>query len=402
MLNRLALSALLCSMALPLCAQDVPQWQPPDGVFPILGWVNPPGDFTTQERYDEMAQAGFTLVHGCSETAAPLAAKAGMYIFMSLGTPDPTTPEGKARIDKMVARWRDDPACLGYSLRDEPNAGIFGLLAGITRYVEQQDAKAVCFVNLFPNYANERQLGTKTYQEHVELYLTQVRPRVLCFDHYPLVGASAVRGNYYENLEIIRAASLKHKVPFWAFALTCPHGSYRNPTEAEIRFQVFSDIVYGAKGIFYFTYWTPVSSHWDFHNAIIDVDGTRTEHYAQVKRINAQLAGMGPVLLKLTSDSVAHVGDVPSGAQAAPEDTATGSGFIIGRFSHQDGSRWLMVMNKDMASTRTLRVKLPAGAQLREWWWETRELLASTDSADGWFSVPVEAGNLRLFRIQAP
>jgi len=377
------------------------RWSPPPGVFPILGWVNPPGDFTTQERYDEMAEAGFTLVHHCSDKAAPFAKKAGMYTLASLGTPDPATDAGKATIEGVVGRWKDEPTCLGYSLRDEPGASAFPLLAGITREAEKLDPDGISFINLFPNYANEKQLGTKTYAEHVEKYLSEVKPRVLCFDHYPLVGKDAVRGNYYENLEIIRAAALRHDVPFWAFALTCPHGSYRNPTEAEVRFQVFSDIVYGAQGIFYFTYWTPRSSHWDFHNAIIDVDGTRTEHFEQVKRVNAKLKGWGPVLLKLSSKEVRHVGDVPAGARAYPTDRASGGDFIIGEFSHEDGSEWLILMNKDFRSTQFLTLTLPGVKALSEWW-ETGELLGPIESEDGAFEIPIAAGDARLFMIGEP
>ena len=38
---------------------DKNQWDPPE--FPISYWVGPPGDFTTLERYKEIAEAGFTI-----------------------------------------------------------------------------------------------------------------------------------------------------------------------------------------------------------------------------------------------------------------------------------------------------------------------------------------------------
>lgn len=392
---RFALLALPLVFALSACAD---RWTPPAGVFPILGWVNPPKSFESAERYQEMADAGFTIVHHCSATSGPLAKGAGMHFFMHLGVPDPAEEAGRKRIEEMVAKWKDDSHCVGYDLMDEPNAGRFPALAAVTRAVESLDPKAVCFINLFPNYANAEQLGAPTYAEHVEQYMTQVRPKVLCFDHYPLVGPTAVRGNYYENLEIIRAAALKHDTPFWAFALTCPHGPYRNPTEAEVRFQVFSDIVYGAQGIFYFTYWTPVDAHWGFHNAIIEVDGTRTEHYERVTRINAKLKAWGPTLLKLTSDEVRHTGNIPAGTRAYPADMATGGDFIVGEFTHADGSKWVMVMNRDFTSTRTLSLNLPGITALRELW-ETGELLGPITSPDSLFDLSVDAGDAALYRI---
>ena len=37
-----------------------------------------------------------------------------------------------------------------------------------------------------------------------------------------------------------------------------PHLSYRDPTEAELAWQVFHALAFGARGISYFTYWTPL------------------------------------------------------------------------------------------------------------------------------------------------
>ena len=142
MMRMTALSTLL---VMPCLLSAAPRWTPPEGVFPILGWVNPSGEFETQERYTELADAGFTIVHHCSEAAAGFAAKAGMYTLMSLGTPDSSTEEGRAQIDAVVDKWKDDPACLGYSLRDEPTADLFPLLAGITRRAEQKDPKGISF-----------------------------------------------------------------------------------------------------------------------------------------------------------------------------------------------------------------------------------------------------------------
>ena len=61
-----------------------------------------------------------------------------------------------------------------------------------------------------------------------------------------------------------------------------------------------SDLVYGAKGLCYFCYWTPGPSHWDWDRAIIRRDGVRTEHFEQVRRVNARVRAMRKVLLECT------------------------------------------------------------------------------------------------------
>lgn len=73
------------------------------------------------------------------------------------------------------------------------------------------------------DYANEQQLGTKTYQEHVDLFINEVPVQLLSFDHYPVIGDS-LRPEWYQNLEIFSEAARKANKPFWAFALAVAHG----------------------------------------------------------------------------------------------------------------------------------------------------------------------------------
>ena len=88
---------------------------------------------------------------------------------------------------------------------------------------------------------------------------------MVSFDHYPVIsdgkGPASLRGEWYENLEIVSAAARKAGKPMWAFALSVPHSSYPAPTPAHLRLQVFSNLAYGAQVIQYFTYWTPGLRH---------------------------------------------------------------------------------------------------------------------------------------------
>lgn len=77
-----------------------------------------------------------------------------------------------------------------------------------------------------------------------------------------------------------------------------------------------------------------------------------------------------------------------------------GGNFILGRSTLEDGSKWLMVMNKDMQSTQTLSLQSARRTRLREWSWETGLLAPVTDcaEADGKrvFQISVEAGDAGL------
>jgi hypothetical protein len=259
-------------------------------------------------------------------------------------------------------------------------------------------------INLFPNYASPEQMDVPTYREYVSAYMERFQPKVLSFDHYPLIGEDDIRPQYYENLEIIREAAVKAEVPFWAFALVTPHWSYRDPTEAEIRFQVFSNIVYGAQGIWYFCYKQPGPE--SFLGGIVDRQERRTHHYPQVTRINAILRAWGPTLLDLRSKGVYHVGDLPRGTRGLPEDglvraLSPDEPMIVGEFEHVDGGRYLMLMNRDWHDVGSWRVTLADDVTaLREVSRRTGELQEPMQVGPDGVELRIMAGGARLFRAE--
>ena len=232
--------------------------------IPILAWYSIPPEQTSLARYLELKESGIT--HNLSffndaesmSGALDTAWKAGIKMIVYC-------PELKTATEKTVKRFMNHPAVAGYMLRDEPNRSDFPELAEWAKKIRKTDDNHFCYLNLFPNYATEEQLGTKTYQEHVDLFVREVPVQFISFDHYPVLGDS-LRANWYENLEIISEAARKAGKPFWAFALSVAHGKYPVPTIAQLRLQVFSDLAYGAQGIQYFTYWTPFDTTWNFNN----------------------------------------------------------------------------------------------------------------------------------------
>src|SRR4029434_816957 len=258
--------------------------------FPILAWSGPPVAETNADRYRELAEAGFT--HNFSgfsnvdgmQKALDVAQAAGIKQFISI-------PELLRDPEKVAERFKDHPALAGYYLRDEPSVADFPALAKWTRRIQAVDSIHPSYINLFPNYANGQQLGTATYQEHLDRFIKEVPVPVISFDHYPVVGSS-LRDEWYENLERVSATAKAAKKPFWAFALAVAHGPYPIAELEHLRLQVFSDLAYGAQGIQYFTYWTPKSAEWNFHQAPIEVDGKRTPVYDRVKQVNSEIRAL--------------------------------------------------------------------------------------------------------------
>ncbi|MFA5817132.1 MAG: hypothetical protein WC865_16115 [Bacteroidales bacterium] len=329
--------------------------------IPILAWYGIPAEETTLIRYKELKESGITLNFssfpdaGAMSKALGIAQKAGIKMIVSC-------PELKTNPEETVKRFMNHPAVAGYMLRDEPSRADFPELGNWAKRIRTVDDNHFCYLNLFPNYANEQQLGTKTYKEHVDLFINEVPIQLLSFDHYPVIGDS-LRPEWYENLEIFSEAARKAGKPFWAFALAVAHGPYPIPTVAQLRLQVYSDLAYGAQGIQYFTYWTPLDTVWKFNNGPITPEGKRTGVYDRIKVVNKEIKDLSGVFLDARVISIAHTGStIPAGTkrliklpQPIKDLKTEGTGAVVSVLEN-GGNSYLVVVNRDFRNTMKLTI----------------------------------------------
>ncbi|MBI1320995.1 MAG: hypothetical protein GC168_18880 [Candidatus Hydrogenedens sp.] len=315
--------------------------------FAIGFWVDPPADQLTPKRYEEIADAGFSVVIGMHprseeeiERQLRLCKRNGLKLIASR---PPSDDE----------RWANHAACWGYTLRDEPSLGDFAALAERADALRRRYPDRLPYVNLFPTYASAEQLGTETYEEHVRQFMEIYRPEVLSMDHYPyMTPESDTRDDYCENLAVMRAHAMEAGVPFWNFFNIMPFGPHLDPTEAQVRWQVNASLCYGAKGVLYFCYWSPRGDDFAKGGAILNAVGTRTRHYDEAQRINHVLQQWGPTLMRLTSDAVLQVsgGDKAIDVLAGqPLANISEGNYRIGIFHTDDGTRAVLLMNDDYA-----------------------------------------------------
>jgi Beta-galactosidase len=327
--------------------------------IPILAWYSIPPSETSILRYEELKETGIT--HNLSffpdtETmlkALDIANEAGIKMIAHC-------PELKTNTEKTVRQIMNHPALAGYMLRDEPNRTDFADLGKWAKEIQSVDPDHFCYLNLFPNYASEEQLGTKTYKEHVDLFIEEVPLKVISFDHYPVLGDS-LRANWYENLEIISEAARNAGKPFWAFALSVAHGPYPIPTLAQLKLQMYSNLAYGAQGIQYFTYWTPYDTTWNFNNAPINIDGKKTIVYDRIKEVNMEIKNLSGIFVDSKVISVTHTGsNIPSGTlhlEKLPPPfkklETDGIGAVVSVLKNGEVS-YLVLVNRDFKNPMSL------------------------------------------------
>ena len=373
--------------------------------FAIGFWVDPPADGKMEQRYKDIADANFTLIIGgfgasTIETVNRQLALCEKYdlrvVANCSGTPVAELPKG--------------PACWGYSLVDEPSAAAFPDLRARVDEIRKLRPGKLAYINLLPNYATAEQLGTPTYDEYVAKFMDIVQPDVLSMDHYPTMKPDAdSRDSYCANLDVFRTHALKNNVPFWNFFNCMPFGSHADPTEAQLRWQIYTSIAYGAKGVLYFCYYTPLSPEFPKGGAIIGRDDRPTRHYDEAKRINAAIKNLGPVLMKLTSTGVVRVkpDDDPATVltgtpvkNLAREAQDPKHDFLVGVFKHADGRRAVLLNNyrHDYSAWPTVEFDAEAGKVVEVSKKTGQETPVLDDSPDmPGLQLSFDAGEGRLF-----
>jgi hypothetical protein len=178
---------------------------------------------------------------------------------------------------------------------DEPShvQAQFNRIKSVNEVVALYDARPVHH-NLLPNYANGL-TNEAQYRAYVRDYLETVHPPFLSFDNYPLSGqAAGVAQGFYENLKIIAEEAKREGIPFWAFANTAAFATQSPPTRANVRFQVFTNLAYGAQCIQYWVWWAGDAT---YHTALFEeaTTGNRTAYYDEVKVVGLEIKNLSRV-----------------------------------------------------------------------------------------------------------
>lgn len=377
--------------------------------FAIGFWVDPPLDERADERYKEIADAHFTLVVGGFHTNTiekaqqqlSLCEKYKLNAIVTLpGIQDKTTlPEG--------------PACWGYGLRDEPNASVFPEMRQLVDEIRTTHPGKLGYINLFPSYASPwGQLGAENYDEYVRQFIEVVDPDVLCMDHYPMFKPERDgRDGYCADLAVMRKYALQQNIPFWNFFNAMPYGPHTDPTESQMRWQAYTSLTYGAKGILYFCYYTPAGGEFPKGGALITRDDRRTSKWYAAQRINKQVKNLGPTLMQLTSTGVYRItpDDNPEEIlkdspirNITRDNVDPPCNYLVGAFTHTDGRRAVMLTNYEFAYAAWPTVEFDAPLEdvryLNPWNGQEEPVIDESPDMPG-LQISLQDGEGKLFLL---
>jgi len=344
---------VLCVFAVSSNAEE------PQAFFPVMAWNSPPNDLAVLKQ---MRECGLTVAGFVTPATLDNCQAAGLKGIVSdarLSGYDWTNVDpAKARenVAAVIKEVRNHAAVYGYYLRDEPSAGYFKGLATVSDLIKELHPGVWPYINLFPNYATPGQLGTPDYATYLEHFVATCKPPVLSYDHYALYQGGGFNEAYFVNLDQMRAVAVKNGLPFWNIVQSVGCLNFREVTRADLSFEVYTSLAYGARGIAYFTYFSPAVGN--FRNGPVDQFGHTTETWNSMRFVNLQVEKLAPTLLKLRSDRVYHLGKVPKGLAGADDKSLVKSApgnLLVGEFTHDDGTRYVMFVNKDFAANLVLQ-----------------------------------------------
>lgn len=259
-----------------------------------------------------------------------------------------------ANLPSLIKKTVKHPAVMGYHLKDEPHATEFPELAKAVSKVNELAPGKWPYINLFPGKGD-------SYDKYLEDFATICKPAAFSYDRYSLLVEHEINTNFWSCLAQVRAAALKHELPFWNIVLTSTHWGYRELTESDIRIQAWGSLVYGVKGLAYYKFISkelPILDAADlgnFRNGPLDQFGEKTQTWHWLRNMNRQIQNLAPVYLKLRSDDVYHFGAVPDRNHGTTEKNLIKSlpkgEFVVGDFTHENGDRYVLIVNKSLQSS---------------------------------------------------
>jgi hypothetical protein len=250
--------------------------------------------------------------------------------------------------------YRDHPAIWLMDYIDEPSALDYPYIGEVTEFLKAKSPAGVTpYINLYPNYASvvgnsakqtRNQLGTATYREHVSEYVRCVDLDYICFDFYLYSARGDSRGpklaKFYENFRDLAEMCRATGRSLWYIPQV--NSSYPElwPSENMLRFQAYLSMAFGAEQIDW-ACWSRVAAGetadmpgltgW-WTNNVLTLTGEKTEQYAKLKTVNAEIHRLGERYMLYRSV------DTFCGSSFTPVRAEDGSHVTIGEMVVREGN----------------------------------------------------------------
>lgn len=291
--------------------KEVPYYKQDGYKFWIGAWNDP---YPTLENYQALKEANFNYLFAWDNKTPNDFSNMLSYaelndINIIYYTRGQTLSENIEK--EMILGKIDNPNLAGFLYWDEPSQEK--MLEFIPHSVEHNNLfqDKIFFINLLPS---THYVGSSSYRNYLRNYIDKILvniegKKILSVDLYPLGGLPDfkpyVQSNWLANLELTRELSEDFDLEVHYFVSATKHHNYRRITEQTLRYEIAVLMSYGVQGFTYFTYSNDKTV--DFEVGIVSNDGTKSEKYDLVKKINGEIRKFEAVYNAFEYQETMHV-----------------------------------------------------------------------------------------------
>lgn len=306
-----------------------PVYNNTDDEMRLSAYVSP----TVEEGFDDYKAAGFTTliseqraIYGTDgfDEYMNLAAEKGLDVLVQSGNLEGmlagTVNYDQAWLQLMCDDLSKYESFRGLFMGDEPRIAQLANYTNVANALKTINSNMDLFTSCLPTYTVEEYLWADDSLSLAEKYSNYANAYGKVFgeftyDFYPFKHSyqsflgikynekDYMRSDWFQNLTLV-AANAKGAydtgitVQSYSEALNAKD-HYRDVTQADISFQVYSALAYGIKSINYFTYGT----HWDEGvgtTSCMVYNGEKTDVYYAVQNVNREIKAFDNVLLNFS------------------------------------------------------------------------------------------------------
>ena len=342
----------------------------------LIGAYCTQGFNPTEAQVGQMVEGGLDYVFGAFNGASlDACAKIGLKVFQDglvpwwWGGSELVTNGMMAAMrpikgyEDAMTNMKDHPAIAAVAIADEPSALDFEHMGKAVETVQRMSPCGFVYLNLFPSYASaasltleqaKSQLGTDTYEDHIERYCKYIPLDYICFDSY-IWGWGNKPWVLYENLRVVGDACTGTWKSLWVVLQENTYeengkGNGSGPmTLGRLRFQSNVAMAFGAEMIS----WACWKGWWK--DCVLDKEGkSATFMFDSIKQVNMEIHALGNRLMAFrrtktdfvdfgdSTDELHNVGQVAvtssSGVAFASVKAEDSSPLLVGHFLARDGS----------------------------------------------------------------
>ncbi|HZZ43521.1 MAG TPA: hypothetical protein VFE58_11335 [Tepidisphaeraceae bacterium] len=358
----------------------------PDGYFSVMSWDLPmwsSKDFASSDHgVGSLKDCGFNTVGFARPEHLAEVEKLGMKCILApQAFPTAWRKMSDEEIFKavkgLVEEGEKSSAVVGYFLADEPGEPDFAGLRKAVAAVKKLAPGKLAYINLFPNYAtlgaaDISQLGTATYEEYLEKYVSEVKPQFISYDNYQVQHSldqanGGIAGSYYQNLMTVRKVAMEHGLPWWQIVASSQiTPQITPPSPANLLLQAYTTMAAGAKGLTWYTYLSP-----GYLYAPIEKSGAHGVSWSYLKMVNEQVEVIGKMIEPMKSVGAYFSGAKPAGDLAGlPGKYVTGvecaTPLMVGEFEGSGGEKCVMVVNLSLKESAKFKIAVKGGGEVKQ------------------------------------